>query len=151
MTETARRYMKEKQKRVIVNLLNEDFARWTAYATLKSLPVASMIRAAVEKEIAEMEDSFDSDVEDILKYQQELKRGEKNMQKVIITERATGEVILTANNVEKFSITKYKGWWLLHIEYFDEAIEQSIRDASQLCESTSENYEDDLEVSVTEE
>ena len=69
--------MKEKQKRVIVNLLNEDFQRWTAYATLKSLPVASMIRAAVEKEIAEMEDSFDSGVEDILKYQQELKRGER--------------------------------------------------------------------------
>ena len=73
------------------------------------------------------------------------------MQKVIITERATGEVILTANNVETYSINKYKGWWLLHIEYFDEAIEQSVRETSQLCESTSENYEEDLEVTVTEE
>ncbi|MBR5583037.1 MAG: hypothetical protein IKW21_00745 [Lachnospiraceae bacterium] len=75
MNETARRYRKEMQKRVIVNLKKEDFERWSAYAAMKSVPVATMIRSAVEKEISEIEDSYETGIEDLITFQNDLKKG----------------------------------------------------------------------------
>lgn len=75
MNETARRYRKEMQKRVIVNLKKEDFERWSAYASMKSVPVATMIRSAVEKEISEIEDSYETGIEDLITFQNDLKEG----------------------------------------------------------------------------
>ena len=74
MTEAERRYRKTKQKRIYINLTISDFSRWSAYASIKQLPVSTMIRSAVESDIAEMEDSFDSTVTDIYKYQNSLKK-----------------------------------------------------------------------------
>lgn len=75
MNEVARRYRKEMQKRVIVNLKKEDFERWSAYAAMKSVPVATMIRSAVEKEISEIEDSYETGIEDLITFQNDLKKG----------------------------------------------------------------------------
>lgn len=75
MNETARRYRKEMQKRVIVNLKKEDYERWSAYASMKSVPVATMIRSAVEKEISEIEDSYETGIEDLITFQNDLKKG----------------------------------------------------------------------------
>lgn len=75
MNEVARRYRKEMQKRVIVNLKKEDFERWSAYASMKSVPVATMIRSAVEKEISEIEDSYETGIEDLITFQNDLKKG----------------------------------------------------------------------------
>lgn len=75
MNEVARRYRKEMQKRVIVNLKKEDFERWSAYASMKSVPVATMIRSAVEKEISEIEDSYETGIEDLINFQNDLKEG----------------------------------------------------------------------------
>lgn len=63
------------QKRVIVNLKKEDFERWSAYAAMKSVPVATMIRSAVEKEISEIEDSYETGIEDLINFQNDLKKG----------------------------------------------------------------------------
>lgn len=73
MTEAEKLYRKTKQKRVYLNLKNEDYSRWCVYAALKKLPVSTMIRKAVETEISEMEEAYESTVEDILEYQKELK------------------------------------------------------------------------------
>ena len=75
MNEVARRYRKEMQKRVIVNLKKEDYERWSAYASMKSVPVATMIRSAVEKEISEIEDSYETGIEDLITFQNDLKKG----------------------------------------------------------------------------
>lgn len=75
MNDVARRYRKEMQKRVIVNLKKEDFERWSAYASLKTVPVATMIRSAVEKEISEIEDSYETGIEDLITFQNDLKKG----------------------------------------------------------------------------
>lgn len=74
MTEAERRYRKEKQKRIYINLTIADYKRWSAYASLKQLPVSTMIRSVVESDITEMEDSFDSPVTDIYEYQNSLKK-----------------------------------------------------------------------------
>lgn len=75
MNEVTRRYRKEMQKRVIVNLKKEDFDRWAAYASMKAVPVATMIRSAVEKEISEIEDSYETGIEDLIEFQNDLKKG----------------------------------------------------------------------------
>ena len=73
MTEADKRYRKTKQKRLYLNLTLKDYDRWCSYASVVSLPVSTMIRRAVEKEILEMEDSFESDIVDIRNYQDSLK------------------------------------------------------------------------------
>lgn len=73
LTEVERLYKKERQKKVVINLKLSDASRWTAYAALHKLPLATMIRKAVEKEIAETEDSFDQSIEEIVRYQEMLK------------------------------------------------------------------------------
>lgn len=78
MTEAERRYRKEKQKRIYINLTVADYNRWSDYASLKLLPLATMIRSAVESEITELEDSFDSNVSDIYEYQNSLKKVQVN-------------------------------------------------------------------------
>ena len=63
------------QKRVIINMKVEDFNRWSSYAAMKSEPVATMIRKAVEKEILEVEDSYETGIEDLITFQNDLKKG----------------------------------------------------------------------------
>lgn len=63
------------QKRVIVNLKKEDYERWAAYASMKGVPVATMIRSAVEMELQEIEDSYETGIEDLIKFQNDLKKG----------------------------------------------------------------------------
>ena len=74
MTERERQYKKNRQKRIVVNLTLSDSNRWSCYASLKQMPVAKMVRQAVEREILETEDSFDQSIEDIVKHQEELKK-----------------------------------------------------------------------------
>lgn len=73
LTEAERLYKKERQKKVVINLKLSDASRWSAYAALHKQPLATMIRKAVEKEIAETEDSFNQSIEEILHYQELLK------------------------------------------------------------------------------
>lgn len=75
MTDKQREYRKTGQKRVFLNLTVNDYNRWYSYASVISLPVSTMIRKAVEKEIAEMEDSFDSEITDLRAFQDDLKKG----------------------------------------------------------------------------
>ena len=75
MNDVTRRYRKEMQKRVIINMKVEDFNRWSSYAAMKSEPVATMIRKAVEKEILEVEDSYETGIEDLITFQNDLKKG----------------------------------------------------------------------------
>ena len=74
LNDVTRRYKKEMQKRVIINLKKSDFNRWNSYAAVKSEPVATMIRKAVEKEISEMEDSFDTGIEDLYEMQEKIRK-----------------------------------------------------------------------------
>lgn len=74
MTERERQYKKNRQKRIVVNLTLSDSNRWSCYASFKQMPVAKMVRQAVEREILETEDSFDQSIEDIVKHQEELKK-----------------------------------------------------------------------------
>ena len=74
ITEAERLYRKTRVKRIHLDLIVDDFNRWSCYASIKKLPLSTMIRKAVEEEISEMEDAFDSTVEDILNYQNELKK-----------------------------------------------------------------------------
>ena len=74
LNDVARKYRKEMQKRVIINMKVEDFKRWSSYAAMKSEPVATMIRKAVEKEILEVEDSYESGIEDIRNFEETLKK-----------------------------------------------------------------------------
>lgn len=74
MNDVTRRYKKEMQKRVIINLKKTDFNRWASYAAVKSEPLATMIRKAVEKEITEMEDSFDTGIEDLYEMQEKIRK-----------------------------------------------------------------------------
>lgn len=75
LNDVTRRYRKEMQKRVIINMKVEDFNRWSSYAAMKSEPVATMIRKAVEKEILEVEDSYETGIEDLITFQNDLKKG----------------------------------------------------------------------------
>lgn len=74
MNDVTRRYRKEMQKRVIINMKLDDFNRWSSYAAMKSEPVATMIRKAVEKEILEVEDSYESGIEDIRNFEESVKK-----------------------------------------------------------------------------
>lgn len=74
ITEREKIYRKTCQKRVVINLLQSDYNRWSSYARIRGEPVASMIRRAVESEINETEDSFGNTVEEILKHQELLKQ-----------------------------------------------------------------------------
>lgn len=74
ITERDRIYRKTCQKRVVINLLQSDYDRWSCYAKIRGEPVASMIRRSVETEILETEDSFGQSVKDLLKHQEELKK-----------------------------------------------------------------------------
>lgn len=75
----------------------------------------------------------------------------KIMKELIITDNHTKELLLTASNVIEWQICKTKGHWILGITYFDEDIEQDIRDAMTLCDATSEKWKDDLTVQWSEQ
>lgn len=77
------------------------------------------------------------------------------MKELIITDNHTKELLLTASNVIEWSIYKSKvhknDHWVLGITYFDEGIEQDIRDAMTLCRTTSDKWKDDLTVQWSEQ
>lgn len=73
------------------------------------------------------------------------------MKELIITDNHTKELLLTASNVTEWQIYKVDGHWVLGITYFDEDIEQDIRDAMKLCEASSDKWKDDLTVQWRDE
>lgn len=77
MKESEKRYKKERQKHVAVNLTMSDFERWSAYASLRSLPMATMIRSLVNSAIDEIEDDYKDSISDILEMQERLKEDTK--------------------------------------------------------------------------
>lgn len=70
------------------------------------------------------------------------------MKEIIITDNHTKELLVTASNVIEWSIHKdmKTSQWILNITYFDEEIEQDIRDAMTLCAASSDKWKDDLTV-----
>jgi hypothetical protein len=73
------------------------------------------------------------------------------MKELIITHNRTKELLVTASNVTEWKIYKVDGKWCLGITYFDEDIEQDIRDAMTLCDASSDKWKDDLTVQWTEQ
>lgn len=75
------------------------------------------------------------------------------MKELIITDNHTKELLLTASNVIEWTIHKdvKSSQWILNITYFDEGIEQDIRDATALCEASSDKWKDDLTVQWRDE
>ena len=75
------------------------------------------------------------------------------MKELIITNRKTCELLVTASNVIEWSIHKDEktSQWILNIMYFDEGIEQDNRDAMALCEASSDKWKDDLTVQWSEQ
>lgn len=75
------------------------------------------------------------------------------MKELIITDNHTKELLVTASNVIEWSIHKNtkSSQWILNIMYFDEGIEQDIRDAMELCAASSDKWKDDLTVQWSEE
>ena len=75
------------------------------------------------------------------------------MVKLTVKNRHTDEVIVTASHVIEWSIHKdvKPSQWILNIMYFDEGIEQDIRDAMALCEASSKKWKDDLTVMWSDE
>ena len=75
MTESERKYKKERSRHVAVNLTLKDYNRWQTAADLTGQPLATFIRKEVENRITEIEDSYEASVEDILKCQINIKEG----------------------------------------------------------------------------
>lgn len=73
------------------------------------------------------------------------------MKELIITDNHTKELLLTASNVIEWVIYKVDTHWILGITYFDEDIEQDIRDSMKLREASSEKWKDDLTVQWIEQ
>lgn len=77
------------------------------------------------------------------------------MKELIITNNHTNELLLTASNVIEWTISrgvhKTERYWILGINYFDEDIEQDIRDSMILCEASSDKWMDDLTVQWKEQ
>lgn len=73
MKESERKYKKERQKHVAVNLTISDYKRWRAYAAIRSQPMATMIRSLVNTAIDEMEDDYKENISEIIEMQQRLK------------------------------------------------------------------------------
>lgn len=73
------------------------------------------------------------------------------MKELIITDNHTKELLLTASNVTEWKIYKVDEHWCLGITYFDEDVEQDIRDVMSLCDAASEKWKDDLTVQWSEQ
>lgn len=73
MKDSERKYKKECQKHVAVNLTMTDYQRWSAYASVRQLPMATMIRSLVNEAIDEIEDDYKDSISDILEMQEKLK------------------------------------------------------------------------------
>ena len=73
------------------------------------------------------------------------------MKELIITDNHTKELLLTASNVIEWQIYKVDTRWVLGITYFDEGIEQDIRDSMTLREASSDKWKDDLTVQWSEQ
>lgn len=56
----------------------------------------------------------------------------------------TFKLIVKAHDVEEYNVFLSDNNWVLGIEYFNEAIEQTSTDAMILCPATSENAYDDI-------
>lgn len=75
------------------------------------------------------------------------------MVKLKVKNRHTDKVIVTASHVTNWSIHKDQksSQWILNIMYFDEGIEQDIKDVMALCAASSNKWKDDLTVMWSEE
>ena len=73
------------------------------------------------------------------------------MKELIITDNHTKELLLTASNVIEWQIYKVGDHWVLSITYFDEDVEQDIRDSMTLCEASSDKWKDDLTAEWSEQ
>lgn len=73
------------------------------------------------------------------------------MHNLKVMNRHTGETLVTCMNVTEFTINQLDSHWILHITYFDEDIEQDIRDSMRLCEAASKKWKDDLTAHWSEE
>lgn len=60
-------------------------------------------------------------------------------------------LICEAKDVNDFSITKHDESWVLNIEYFDESIEQDVRDCMVLCEASGNDAWKDLLITKLDE
>lgn len=70
--------------------------------------------------------------------------------KIEVFKALTSEKIVRCENVEDFAIRDdHCGNWVLDITYFDDDIEQDIRDCMILCEASDENPWTDL-ILITE-
>jgi len=73
LKDSERKYKKECQKHIAVNLTLTDYERWRAYADLRGLRMASMIRTLVNAAIDEIEDSYNESISDIIEMQEKIK------------------------------------------------------------------------------
>lgn len=73
------------------------------------------------------------------------------MVKLKVKNRHTDEVIVKESHVLDWEVNEVDGFWVLHVTYFDEGIEQECSDAMRLCEASSKKWKDDLTVMWCEE
>lgn len=73
------------------------------------------------------------------------------MVKLKVKNRHTDEVIVKEAHVISWKIYDVNDFWVLHITYFDEGIEQECSDTMRLCEASSKKWKDDLSVQWSEE
>lgn len=73
------------------------------------------------------------------------------MVKLTVKNRHTDEVIVKESHVLRWEVTETDGFWVLHVTYFDEGIEQECSDAMRLCEASSKKWKDDLTVMWSDE
>lgn len=73
LKESERKYKKECQKHIAVNLTLSDYERWRAYAEIRGLRMASMIRSLVNAAIDETENDYSMSISDIIEMQEKIK------------------------------------------------------------------------------
>ena len=73
LKESERKYKKECQKHIAVNLPLSDYERWRAYAEIRGLRMASMIRSLVNAAIDETENDYSMSISDIIEMQEKIK------------------------------------------------------------------------------
>ena len=72
--------------------------------------------------------------------------GETSKLKYYFYSLADAHLITSASYVNEWNIRRYKGNWILDIDYFDVTAEQDIRDSMELAEADSENWDADIKV-----
>lgn len=72
--------------------------------------------------------------------------GETSKIKYYFYSLADAHLITEASYVNEWNIRRYKGNWILDIDYFDVTAEQDIRDSMELSEADSEDWVGDIKV-----